>query len=287
MEIIIYGVVRSIQFLLIALGFSFAYGVSRLPNFAHGAFYVLASFSTWSFMRTLGLSYTLSIILSIMMVTVLGGVIYRFVLIRVRGMEISEIISSYAMGLAITEVLRIKFVGAAFATPMFIEGIVEIAGIPIDNQRLFIIGAGVAVVIVMWGFTHYTKVGLSLRAIAQDERAAMMLGIDSDIAATIALSIGSALVALAAVVVAPTGNLTADQGYEVLIYSVAICVIGGLGSWIGTILASFILGFAGILTATYIGGMWQSVVVVVAIIATLIIKPSGFFGRQKELEERV
>ncbi len=287
MGIIIYGVVRSVSFLLIALGFSFAYGVSRLPNFAHGAFYVLASFSTWSFLRTLGLNYALSMVLSIAIVTALGGLIYRFILIRVRGMEISEIIGSYAMGLATIEVLRITFVGAAFATPVFIEGNVEIAGIPIDIQRLIIIATGVAIVIVMWCFTHYTKIGLSLRAIAQDERAAMMLGIDSDRAAAIALSLGSALVGLAAVVLAPTGNLTADQGYEVLIYAISICIIGGLGSWTGTILASFILGFAGIITSTYIGGMWQSVVIVVAIIATLIIKPSGLFGRQKELEERV
>ena len=287
MEIIIYGVVRSIQFLLVALGFSFAYGVSRLPNFAHGAFYVLASFITWSFLRTLKLGYVPSIILSIAIITAMGGALYRCLLIRVRGMAISEIIASYALGLAILEGLRIKFRGAAFATPFFIDRTIEIAGVPIDLQRIIIIGTGIAVVLLMWAFTHYTKTGLSLRAIAQDEHAAMMLGIDSDRAAVLALSLGSALVALAALVIAPTGNLTTEQGYEVLIYSIAICVIGGLGSWTGTILSSFILGFAGILTATYIGGMWQSVVVVVAIIVTLIIKPSGFFGRQKELEERV
>ncbi len=287
MEIIIYGVVRSVQFLLIALGFTFSYGVSRLPNFAHGAFYILASFGTWSFLRELGVSYPLSILLSLAMVSALGAVVYQFILVRVRGMEMSEIIGSYALGLAIMEGLRIKFVGAAFATPTFVDRIVQMRGIPIDFQRLIIIGTSVAIVVLMWGFTRYTKVGLSLRAIAQDERAAMMVGIDSDRAAVIALSLGSALVALAAIVLAPTGNLTAEQGYEVLIYAIAICVIGGLGSWVGTIVASFILGFAGILTATYIGGMWQSVVIVAAIIITLIVKPSGLFGKQKELEERV
>ena len=97
----------------------------------------------------------------------------------------------------------------------------------------------------------------------------------------------STLVGLAAVVLAPTGSLTVDHGYDVLIYAIAVCIIGGLGSWIGTILASFILGFAGILSVTFVGGMWQSVVIVAAIVATLIIKPSGLFGRQKELEERV
>lgn len=287
MEVIIYGIVRSIQYLLIALGFSFAYGVSRLPNFAYGAFYIVASYITWGFIRTLKWNYPLSILLSLIIVATMGGTLYRFLLIRVRGMVASEIIASYALGLAILEGLRIKFGRAAFATPVFIDRTVNIAGVPIDMQRLIIIGTGIAVVLLILGFTHYTKVGLSLKAIAQDEHASMMLGIDSDRAAIIALSLGSALVALAAIVVTPTSNLSTEQGYDVLLYALAICVIGGLGSWTGTILASFILGFAGMLTATYIGGMWQSAVVVVAIIITLIIKPSGLFGRQKELEERV
>ena len=287
MDVIIYGILRSVQYLLIALGFSFVYGVSRLPNFAHGALYVLTSFCTWTFLRTFGWNYFLSIILSVIIVTAIGGAIYRFFLIRVRGMEISEIIASYALGLAILEGLRIKFVGASFATPHFIDGIVIIADVPIDLQRVIIICTGLCVVVIMWAFTHYTKAGLSLRAIAQNERAAMMLGIDSDRAAIIALALGSTLVSLAAVVMSPIGSLTVDQGYDVLIFAIAVCIIGGLGSWIGTILASFILGFAGMLTSTYIGGMWQSVVIIGTIILTLIIKPSGLFGKQKELEERV
>ena len=287
MDVFIYGVVRSAEFLLVAMGFSFVYGISRLPNFAHGALYVLTSFITWIFLRALGWNYFLSILLSIIIVTLIGAAIYRLFLIRVRGMEMSEIIASYALGLAILEGLRIRFVGASFATPRFVDGIIEIAEVPIDLQRVIVVAMGLSVVVVMWAFTHYTKVGRSLRAIAQNERAAMMLGIDSDRAAIIALALGSTLVALAAVVLAPTGSLTVDHGYEVLIYAIAVCIIGGLGSWIGTILASIILGFAGILTATYIGGMWQSVVIIAAIVITPIIKPSGLFGRQKELEERV
>jgi len=287
MDVFMYGVVRSVEYLLIAMGFSFVYGISRLPNFAHGALYVLASFGTWTFLRSWGWNYFLSIVISTLIVAALGGAMYRFLLIRVRGMEMSEIIASYAFGLAILEGLRIKFVGASFATPRFVDGIVEIVGVPIDFQRLIIIGMGLSVVLLMWAFTHFTKVGLSLRAIAQNERAALMLGIDSDWAAVIALAMGSTLVALAAVVLSPTGSLTVDHGYDVLLFAIAVCIIGGLGSWTGTILASFILGFAGMLTATFIGGMWQSVVIVGAIILTLIIKPSGLFGRQKEFEERV
>jgi branched-chain amino acid transport system permease protein len=287
MEVFIYGLARSLTLALIAVGFSFAYGVSRLPNFAHGAFYILAGFVTWIFAQQLGINYALSIIVSLILLAAIGAAMYRFILIRVRGMEMSEIIASYALGLAILEALRYRFVGTGFSTPVFIEGTVKIAGVPIDLQRLVIIGGGLVIVGIIWLFTHYTKVGLSLRGIAQDERAALMLGIDSDRAAAIALAIGSALAALAAVIILPVGAITVNEGYDVLINALAVCIIGGLGSWTGTIIAAFILGFAGMLTATYIGTMWESVVVVVAIILILIFKPSGLLGRQKEFEERV
>jgi len=287
MEVFLYGLARSFTLALMAVGFSFAYGVSRLPNFAHGAFYILAGFITWIFVQSLGLNYALSIIISLALLAAIGAAMYRFILIRVRGMEVSEIIASYALGVAILEALRSRFVGTGFSTPSFIEGTIKVAGVPIDLQRIVIICGGVVVVGFIWAFTHYTKVGLSLRGIAQDERAALMLGIDSDRAATIALAIGSALAALAAVIILPVGSITVNEGYGVLINALAVCVIGGLGSWTGTVMAAFILGFAGILTATYIGSMWEAVVVVVAIILVLLFKPSGLFGRQKEFEERV
>jgi len=287
MEVFIYGVVRSVVLALMAVGFSFAYGVSRLPNFAHGAFYILAGFAAWIFVQELGINYALSIVISLLITAVIGAAMYRFLLIRVRGMPTAEIIASYALGLAILEALRYRFVGTGFSTPVFIEGTVKIASVPIDNQRLVIIGGGLLVVALIWLFTHYTKVGLALRGIAQDERAALMLGIDSDRAAAIALAIGSALAALAALIILPVGAITVNEGYEVLINALAVCIIGGLGSWTGTILAAFILGFAGMLTASYIGTMWEAVVIMLAIILILIFRPSGLFGRQKELEERV
>jgi branched-chain amino acid transport system permease protein len=69
--------------------------------------------------------------------------------------------------------------------------------------------------------------------------------------------------------------------------AVAVCIVGGLGSWNGAILAAFLIGFAQILTVKFIGAHFQIVVALLAIIITLILRPSGIFGRQKELEERV
>jgi branched-chain amino acid transport system permease protein len=288
MEILIYGTVNSIALALYALGFAMVYGVSRLPNFAHGAIYILNGFIVWIFINTLHLNYLLSIFLTMIVTGILGALIYRLVLIRVRGMAISEIIASYAIGLAILEGLRFGgFKGMTYTLPVFMQGTMFIAGIPIDYHRVLVVGIGTVVIVLLWLFTHYTRIGLALRGMAQDEQAAIMLGIDSDLMALVAIAFGSMLAALAAVLLLPLGNIIVEAGYRVLILAIAVCIVGGLGSWMGAVLAAFLIGFAQIFTVVYLGTHFQMVVALVAIILTLILKPSGLFGQQKELEERV
>jgi branched-chain amino acid transport system permease protein len=288
MDILIYGTINSVALALYALGFALVYGISRLPNFAHGALYVLSGFITWSALNTLKLNYLLSIALAMAATALIGSVIYRLFLIRVRGMEISEIIASYAIGLAILEGLRWGgFKGMTYTLPPFIEGSLIIAGISVDYQRLAVLVIGAALVAALWLFTHHTRIGLALRGMAQDERAALMLGIDSDVMAVVAMGIGSMLAAFAAILLLPLGNIVVESGYNVLILAIAVCIVGGLGSWIGAVLAAFLIGFAQILTVVYLGSHFQMVVALLAIILTLILKPSGLFGQQKELEERV
>ena len=288
MDILIYGTINSIALALYALGFAMVYGVSRLPNFAHGALYVVSGFFTWSFLNTLGLNYLVSILLAMIATAIMGALLYQLVLIRIRGMEISEIMASYAIGLAILEGLRFGgFKGMTYTLPSFIEGSLFIAGIPVDYQRLLVVIIGACVVAGLWVFTHYTRIGLALRGMAQDERAAMMLGIDSDVMAMVAMGFGSMLAALAAVLLLPLGNIVVESGYNILILAIAVCIVGGLGSWMGAVLAAFLIGFAQMLTVVYLGAHYQMVVALLAIILTLILKPSGLFGRQKELEERV
>jgi branched-chain amino acid transport system permease protein len=288
MDILIYGTVNSIALALMALGFALVYGISRIPNFAHGAIYVVSGFITWSLLRGLGLSYFISALVAILITGIIGALIYRLVLVRVRGMAISEIIASYAIGLAILEGLRWGgFKGMTYTLPLFITGSVTLMGVPIDIHRLLIVGIGAAVIALLWLFTHYTRIGLALRGMAQDERAALMLGIDSDLMALLATAFGSMIAGLAAVVLLPLGNIVVEAGYNVLILAIAVCIVGGLGSWMGAVLAAFLIGFAQILTVVYLGSHYQMVVALLAIIFTLIMRPSGLFGRQKELEERV
>jgi len=288
-EIIVYGIINSITLSLISLGFTLVYSISRLPNFAHGALYITTGYIAWLFMNKFeGFPYPFAIFIAIAITCIIGALIYRFILIRIRGMEISEIIATYAIGLAILEGLRWGGLrGMTFTLPTFSAGSVNILGTNIDHQRLIVVGVGICTFILLYLFTHFNKIGLALRGIAQDERAAMMLGIDSDTTAIISLAIGSGLAGFAAVVLLPLGNIIVEAGYNVLMFALAVCVIGGVGSWGGTILASFIIGFAQILTEAFLSSHYQMVVALLAIIITLLIKPSGIFGKQKELEERV
>jgi branched-chain amino acid transport system permease protein len=234
------------------------------------------------------MNYFISIVVAIFIVGIIGALIYQFILIRVRGMSISEIIASYAIGLAILEGFRWGgFKGLTYTLPAFAQGSFMISGIPIDFQRLFVVVIGAAVVTFLWLFTHYTRLGLALRGMAQDERAALMLGIDSDKMAVVAMAFGAMLAGLAAIVLLPLGNIVVEKGYDVLIQAIAVCIVGGLGSWMGAVIASFIIGFAQIFTVVYLGSHFQMVVALLAIILTLILRPSGLFGKQKELEERV
>jgi len=288
MDILIYGIINSFSLALMAIGFTLVYGISRLPNFAHGALYVITGFGVWWFVNKLHINYLASILLALVLMGMIGAAIYRFVLIRVRGMATSEIIATYALGLAILEFLRWRgFKGMTYTLPVFIEGSVNVGGVPVDFQRIIVIGIGIVVVSFMWLFTHFNRTGLALRGMAQDEHAAMMLGIDSDWMAVIAMAMGSILAGLSAIVLLPLGNIVVEAGYNVLILSIAVCIVGGLGSWVGAILAAFMIGFLQIVTVAYIQSHFQMVVALLAIIVTLILRPSGFFGRQKELEERV
>ena len=288
MDLIVYGFINSMSLTFIAIGFALAYGVSRIPNFAHGALYVLCACICWLLLNFLKINYVVSIFISIAATTIVGMLIFKLVLQKVRGMPFSEIMASFAIGLAILEAFRLAgFRGPKFALPKFVEGTVNIFGVMVDWQRVIIAGGGLLVLCVIWAFTHFTKTGLSLRAIAQDEPAALMLGINCDKAATIALGIGSALVGIAALVIVPLGIINVETGYEVLVFALAVCIVGGLGSWLGAVVASFVLGYAQILAVRYLAPHYQLVVAMGAIIVILIFRPSGLFGAQKELEERV
>jgi branched-chain amino acid transport system permease protein len=288
MTILIYGLVNSIILILAALGFSLTFGLSKVANFAHGGLYLFAGLVAWLLHKRLDLPYSVAILVSIVLTSLLGALIYRFILQRVRGIELAEVIATFAVGVATIETFRsLGFVTFEFNLSPFVKGGTRIFGVGIDYQRLFIIGVGLLLAILLWVFTHHTKIGLALRGIAQDEHTALTLGIESDWAAMLSVAIGSALTAVAALTILPLGIISIDLGYEVLLIAVAVSVLGGLESTAGLVVGGLILGYSRVIAADVLGTQWQAVVYLAAIVLVLAIRPSGLFGRFKELEERV
>lgn len=285
---IVYGFVNSAILALVALGFNLTFGISGIANFAYGALYIFGGFAAWTLFNSLGLPYILAVIFSVLLTALLGALMYRFILLRIRGIVLSEVIASFGLGLAILELFKyLGFIGFEYTLPVFWDLSIDIGQVTIDMQRIFIVIIGVGLTGFLWFFTHHTRTGLRFRGIAQDERTALSLGINSDRVAALSVSFGAAYAAIAAIVILPLGTITVEHGYDVLINALAVCIVGGLGSTGGVVVASFLIGYAETFTATYLGSHWVMLVPLAAILGILAVKPSGIYGEQKELEERI
>ena len=285
---LVYGFVNSVILALVALGFNLTFGISGVANFAYGALYILGGLLAWIFLHSVGLPYLPAVAVSVFLTAAAGALCYRFVLIRIRGMVLSEVIATFGIGLAILELFKyLGFIGFEYSLPVFIDESIEIGVVVLDLQRAFIVLIGIGMALFLWFFTHHTRIGLRFRGIAQDERTALSLGINTDRVAMLSVSFGAAYAAIAAIVILPLGTINVENGYHVLIDALAVCIVGGLGSTGGLIIASMLIGFLQTFTVFYLESHWAMLVPLIAILVVLIVKPSGLLGKQKELEERI
>ena len=285
---LIYGFVNSVILLLVALGFNLTFGISGVANFAYGALYIMGALLCWVFLNSIGLPYLISVFLAVTATAIAGALMYRFVLLRIRGLVLSEVIATFGIGLALPELFKyMGFIGFEYSLPVISDTSIEIGAVIIDLQRIFIVIIGVTMAGFIWFFTHHTRTGLRFRGIAQEERTALSLGINTDRVAMLSVSFGGAYAAIAAIFILPLGTINVEQGYSVLINALAVCIVGGLGSTGGLVLASFLIGYGQTFTVTYLESHWVMLVPLIAILVILVIRPSGLFGKHKELEERI
>lgn len=288
LSVLVFGISTSMQFAIIAMGFSLILSIAGVANFAYGSLYLFGGFIVWLLSFKMGFPYWACVAISAVVLFLVSVLIYRYGIRRIRGATLSEVIVTIGLGLFITELIRSSgLIGIDDYIPPFIQGYVRIMGIGIENQRLLVIPIGLALFLAMWAFTRYTKIGLAFRAISQDELTALSIGLNNNYLAMLAMGISSVLALFAALCIMPQGQITVDSSYDVLVYALAISVLGGLGSTPGIIVGAFVLGFAQTLTANYINQQWTIVATFLIIVLVLIIKPSGIFGQQKQLEERV
>ena len=283
-EQVLNGLVLGSIYALVASGLSLIWGSMKMLNFAHGELYMLGGFATYYAMTVLGIPWWLAIALAMGLVLLVGFGIEKLTiepLLRRPGWDYTPIIATLGLSIFLQNAALLVF-GERFKNlPYFIEGSGTYFGIRMAYQRLLILVVSVAVIVLFAQFLRRSKLGMALRAVAQDRDAATLQGIDVQGTYMWTFGISGALAALAAAMVAPIFAINPWMGGTLLIKAFVVCVVGGLGDLRGAILGGILLGTAESLAVVLLSSEWKDVVSFAILIIVLWVRPSGFFGTKE------
>ena len=277
-NIVITGLITSGVYALLAVGFSLIFGVARIVNLAHTAFYMLAAYFLFTFAIQLGLPLVLSVVLSIVAVMIIGLISYKLFIDPVRGHEATVLIVTIALAIIIQEAMHVGFGADAKQAVRLVSGFVEILGTKVLYRDLLAFGIALLILLGTWILLMKTRLGIAIRATAQDREVANLMGINVARTGMIATAIAVALAAIAGAVVAPTAVPT--MWMPPLVTVLAIVVLGGLGSIKGSFIGAFILGFAETLVVLLVPehSFLKEAVALTVMLAVILIRPEGLFG---------
>jgi branched-chain amino acid transport system permease protein len=270
LQILIYGAVISSIYALLAVGFTLIFGVARILNLAHGSFYALGAYGVYTLTANLHLPLLLAAIISVLFVAALGVLIER---VLVRPLRRS-------MLAVIEQVLLLIFGSEARNVPSLVDVTYHLSGVDISGQRLLALAGGIVVLVGLWIFLQFTRLGSAILAVSQDAEAAQYMGIPSDRMYSIVMGVSAGMAAVAGVLVAPFQTVIPSMGLLPLVKAFAIVVVGGLGSIAGSIVGALLLGFSETIIAFKISIEWSQIVSVAAVLIALVLRPAGFFGKR-------
>ena len=276
-DILISGLVSSGVYALLALGFSLIFGVARIVNIAHTAFYMLAAYALYGLLVIAGLPLLLAIPLAVAAVVALSLVCYKLVIEPVRQHEAAVLIATIALALIFQESLLVAFGGSFRGIPNALEGVVSIIGVRVSYQRLIVLVVVALTLAATWYLLNRTRLGLAIRAAANDQEIANLMGINVGRVAMYTVGISVALAAIAGVVVAPVFVVDPLMWLAPLVTMLAIVVLGGLGSLKGSVIGAFIIGYVTVFMVPS-GSYLKGAVALSIMIVVLLIRPEGLYG---------
>lgn len=284
---IVQTLVNGSVYALLALGLSLIFGVGRLINMAHTAFFVVAAYILYYFTRQLGWGAVESIAITVVGTALLGALVYQFLINRVRQHAQAVLLITVAIAMAFQELLYIGFGSFYLSIDPLISGTIVVLGVIIPKQYLLVIAAVAVVIIVLWLLLSRTKMGISIRAVANDPEIANVLGINVPRTLLITMSMATGLAAVAAVLVAPIWILYPPMWMSTLTIILVIVVLGGLGSIKGSIIGAFLIALVEqVVFISQISPNLVTTFILLAMVVVLIVRPGGLFGIVLE-EERL
>jgi len=278
LTILVFGLATSGIYALMAVGVALIYGVGRVINFAHGAFYTLGAYLTYVYASSLGLGWWAGAALAILSVSLLAAAFDRLLVAPLREREIILWIMTFAFAFAVRELIVIVFGARPYSIPAFAPGSVSVLGQTIAAQRLLIVGTSGLAIGLLWAFLYRTKTGKALRAVALNRIGAHLVGIPVRSAHATVMAISAGLAALAGIVISPINVVTPDMGLEPLLMAFTIVILGGIGSLRGSLVAALIVGYAGALVSFLWDPELVTFMALVMVFSVLIVRPTGLFG---------
>lgn len=281
MTILVYGAVISAVYALLAVGFTLIFGVARILNLAHGAFYALGAYTVYVLTALAGLPLAVAALLSVVFVGVFGVALERFLVrpLRPQG-SLAILMITLAVGLMIEQILLLTFGSEARNVPSMVNTTFPVFGVDLSGQRIIALVGSIAILAALWGFLQFTRLGAAILAVSQSPEGARYMGIPSDRIFSAVMGLSAAIAAAAGVLVAPFQSVIPGMGLLPLVKAFAIVVVGGLGSIPGSILGALLLGYSETIVAFTVSIEWSQIVSVAATLAMLIIRPAGFFGKR-------
>ncbi len=279
-EILVYGAVTSAIYAMLALGFTLVFGVARTLNLAHGAFYALGAYFAFLFSTQLHLPLVIAAALSVALTALFGAVSEVVVIRPQRKSQLAVMVVTLGLGLIVEQVLLVTFGSEVRNVPAFVDRKFTIGGADVAGQRLLTVAVCVAVLLLLWAVVSRTKVGAAVLAVSQDTLAARYMGIPVDRLYVGVVALSAGLAASAGILAGPFLSVQPGMGVLAMVKAFAIVIVGGLGSAPGSILAAIVLGYSETIVAYVFSSAWTEVVSLAAVLATLLIRPSGLRGKR-------
>ncbi len=265
---------------LVALGLTLVYGILHIPNFAHGALYMVGAFMSYFFMVDIGVHYWIAMAGSAIVVAVIGVVCERLVFHRLRNAPpIHDKIAAIGILLFLEAVVHMVW-GSEFrrmSSPF--SGVVNLDGVFLREQGILIIASTVVLVVALNLFLRKTMVGATIIAMAQNREGAFLVGIDANRVAMMTFAISGALAAIAATLYAPLNLVYPAMGHIVIMKAFVIIILGGMGSVPGAIAGGMIIGFAEAFGGYYISTAYKDIIAFGLLVVILSIRPQGLFAK--------
>jgi branched-chain amino acid transport system permease protein len=267
----------------IAGGLTLIFGIMRIVNFAHGAIFMLGAYVGCSAAAFTD-SFIIALVVAPLVVGAFGIAFERLLLRRIYGRREggSDLLLTFGLAVVLSELIRLGW-GAqprSLPTPDALLGAVFLLGEPFPIYRLFLIVLGIAAGIGVWQFLERTRAGLLIRAVSQNPEMVHALGVDVGLVRSGVFGLGCAMAAVGGVLAAPLVTAFLGMGTNIVIDAFVIVIIGGMGSFLGSVIGSVLVALVQVIGTYYVQELALAFMYLL-MLAVLIARPGGLLGKEE------